>query len=705
VFDPTSTVSSASLCGGGTATAERTYDSAHYGYISNAIAAARAALSALQSAIRATAATTDDTAADTVKTDVDAAAAANDPAAAATAAQAAVTAFAGLTGATFGEEAAIERYQGQAEAARDRANAARDKVNEHAPFQMRAQVSPGDEEYIVVVAPENSATALTLNFAFHGAVVDTNSAHTTLDGSLGAGDQDVYTINITAPGLLTVETTGSTDTAGMLTGTESAMDDSSGSRNNFKMVVPVLGGTDYIITVDGQDPTTTGDYTLDLDFKVAMGTATVSAGTASAITAAPTWPQSTGLGANSDDSVDALELRREYNNSVDEDYFLLTVSAAGLLTVETQDSNSAETDADTTGTLYGPMGEIKSDSSSGAGNHFKIGVPVEAEKYLVRVGGSDGEYTLQYTLNTATSLADVSGTYPATAADGCTDATDNAYEICPPGAGMPLTVDRYVFNIEEPGALYLRTTGDIDTVGTLYGPNGDEIAGDDNSGAGDNFRIAINVDEGQHLLEVRGKDRDQEGAYGLVTNFVTGAEVEEPTTPPTTTPPPATVDPDPAGVLEEPPSGGIRSGIGLVRGWVCQDDGNGVEIRITGPSGPDSETRTFTAPYGSDRGDVNVSEHCDDRIVNGVGFATQYNYNLLPAGTYTVEAYVGRDRVGLTPGGQTNTFTVARISDAEFLARVPSSGRVLVEDFPVRGTTTILEFDLSSQNFEIQGTQ
>ena len=69
---------------------------------------------------------------------------------------------------------------------------------------------------------------------------------------------------------------------------------------------------------------------------------------------------------------------------------------------------------------------------------------------------------------------------------------------------------------------------------------------------------------------------------------------------------------------------------------MCQDDGNGVEIRITGPSGsPDSQTRTFTAPYGSDRGDVNVSEHCEDRIVNGVGFAAQYNYNLLPAGTYT----------------------------------------------------------------------
>ena len=721
VFDPTAnTPSSASLCRGTTVTAERIYDGAHYGYISNAIAAARAALSALQSAIRATADTGDDTAADAVKTAVDAAAAANDPAAAATAAGQAVSAFAGLTGATSSEEAAIERYQGQAEAARDRANAARDKVNEHAPFQMRAQVSPGDEEYIVVVAPQNSATALTLNFAFHGAIVDTASAHTTLGGSLEAGGQDVYTINISAPGLLTVETTGSTDTSGRLSGTENAIDDSSGRGNNFKMVVPVLGGSDYMITVDGEEPTTTGDYTIDMEFKVAMGTATVSAGTAATIAAAPTWPASTGLGTtNSDDAVDTLELKSEYNNRVDEDYFLLTIAAdnSGFLTVETSNVSGATRDADTTGTLYGPMGEIDTDLNSGAGNHFKTRTPVaEGIKYLVKVRGSDGAYQLDITLDAAEGddLIMIPGTESGPDSLDCTDNAPG--EICTPTSGQPLEVERYAFNIEASGALYLHTTGSIDTVGTLYGPDGSIIASDDNSGDGNNFRIAASVNPGLHLVEVRGKTRTTRGTYNLVSNFVTGAEV--PTTP--TTPGTgdevadlqaeverlrrelaaceAPVETDSRGELENPPGDGFRSGIGVISGWVCA--ASEVEVVITSNDRQGQNPVTLTVAQGTSRPDtVGQCRHDDPHT----GFGMTYNFNHLREGEYTIQAYADDEEIGTE-----QTFTVVHLTDFalddddRFLRDEDLLGtECRVDSFPELGEATILEWEQSTQNFVI----
>ena len=577
---------------------------------------------------------------------------------------------------------------------------------EHTDFEIRTAIAPGDNDYVVVVALENTGTppsaptaAQTLNVAFHGAIATT--ATTSIDGSLSANDQHSYDLTITAPGLLTVETTGSTDTVGTLednNAAEVAMAESGGSGSNFKIVAPVVTAA-HTLYVEGQTSQTTGDYSLDMDFKVAMEHSPNITGIENlTVVNGPDW----GTVGLLDDGTDDAE-RPELDSTSDEDYFLFTIAAAqqGFLTVQTVDDlmTAAASDANTKGTLYGPMGEIATDSDSGVGNHFRISAPVKTGTYIVEVTGSVGGYLLEFAFPSATSanVRDTQGS--TTGTPTCDGNTDNDYEICEAATGMAQEVDQYTLDIMESGALYVHTEGSIDTVGILYGPDGSKIAEDDNSGADDNFRIAMNVGPGLHLLQVKGKTRMTEGVYQLITSFVTGAEVEEPTTPPTTTPPPDAPDADATGTLEEPPDGGTRGGIGLVRGWACQDAGAGVEIRVTGPSGPDSETDSFTAPYGSERDDVEDAEACD-RSGNDFGFAVQFNYNNLPAGTYEIEAWIGREQVG-----QTNTFTVARIPGDGFLERDPPNGRVLVEDFPVRGTTTILQWDRSSQNFEIQGTQ
>ena len=582
---------------------------------------------------------------------------------------------------------------------------------EHTGFEIRTAIAPGDNDYVVVVALENTGTppsaptaTQTLNVAFHGAIATT--ATTSIDGSLSANDQHSYDLTITAPGLLTAETTGSTDTMGTLDGPDTdadtdsdpdeiAMVESGGSGGNFKIIAPVNTGA-HTLYVEGQTSQTTGDYSLDMDFKVAMEhNPDITGITNLTAVDGPDW-DTVGL---LDDGTDATD-RPELDSTSDEDYFLFTIAAdqQGFLTVQTVNDlmTAAASDANTTGTLYGPMGEIATDSDSGAGNHFRISAPVKTGTYIVEVTGSVGGYLLEFTFPSATvaNVRDIEGM--TTGTPTCTD--NPPYEICA-ATGTAQEVDQYTLDIPESGALYVHTEGSIDTVGTLYGPDGSTIAEDDNSGADDNFRIAMNVTPGLHLLQVRGKTRSTAGVYQLVTSFVTGAEVEEPTTPPTTTPPPDAPEADATGTLEEPPDGGTRGGIGLVRGWACQDAGAGVEIRVTGPSGPDSETDSFTAPYGSERDDVEDAEACDRRG-NDFGFAVQFNYNNLPAGTYEIEAWIGREQVG-----QTNTFTVARIPGDGFLERDPPNGRVLVEDFPRRGVTTILQWDRSSQNFEIQGTQ
>ena len=151
--------------------------------------------------------------------------------------------------------------------------------------------------------------------------------------------------------------------------------------------------------------------------------------------------------------------------------------------------------------------------------------------YLVKVEGTDGVYQLDITLTPAEGddLLAIPGSNTVEGAVNC--GSEQSYVICEPDPGMPLEIERYAFNIMESGALYLHTTGSIDTVGVLYGPDGRTIADDDNSGEGNNFRIAANVNPGLHLVEVRGQTRTTQGTYMLVSNFVTGEEVTTPTRP------------------------------------------------------------------------------------------------------------------------------------------------------------------------------
>ena len=82
-----------------------------------------------------------------------------------------------------------------------------------------------------------------------------------------AGDRDVFRIEVDGSGLLSIRTTGSTDTFGTLTdvnGRVLAEDDDSGDVPNFLIETDVEAGT-YFVAVSGPDGAT-GEYTLSIEF-------------------------------------------------------------------------------------------------------------------------------------------------------------------------------------------------------------------------------------------------------------------------------------------------------------------------------------------------------------------------------------------------------------------------------------------------------
>ena len=150
---------------------------------------------------------------------------------------------------------------------------------------------------------------------------------------------------------------------------------------------------------------------------------------------------------------------------------------------------------------------------------------------------------------------------------------------------------------------------------------------------------------------------------------------------------------DAKGNLGNPPNDGVRSGIGLISGWVCA--ANSVQIRISNAQG---RVATLNAAYGTTRADTVGS--CDDNSPN-TGFGMTFNFNLLDEGTYTIGAYA--DGLATQQIGQEATFEVVHLTDEEFPRGL--KGECRADDFPEMGDKTILEWEQSIQNFVISDVQ
>lgn len=616
----------------------------------------------------------------------------------------------------------------------------------HTGFTLRAEVKSSEGEYILVVALPNPATpnmpnnkyaapdvdadgnstaSISLATQFHGALVDDDpNVASKPGGSIPKADDEVHhPLTVTAPGLLTLKATGTANISGELRHTNTPDAKTSGTASAFTMIVPVPQSTDaYTFAVISQSRSPLS-YDLAMEFAVAMNGGIDETTTAPST---PWWPTAVAIAVD-DDTPPQIAARTAASETVqaDRDVFVLKPSADGLLALN--GNAGASTSSDTAGTLYGPLGQIAMATDGGPNKHFGFAnIPVKtANYYAVVVSGTVG----QYTLDVAVDALGTDGTSSTDGGGGFTTATTITAVRT---VATRKNRHRHLFTITSSGTLQLESRGNDDMYGTLYGPDGRPIRANDNGGQGRNFRIVARVTPGLYLLEVEvvsdADGNDVAGTYTLESNFLRGATIDEPgdgngeeeeeeeddrrdgATPPA-------ADLDPEGRIEEPAHGSVRSGIGMIRGWVCNDGGDDVTVEIM-----DADTERvvsrLAAPNGSPRADVNDANRCDpERRAADYGFLAQFNYNILAAGDYTIRAFIGsgraREQIGQGSARrfrpQENTFTVVRISDEEYLTDEelglePDDDPIECEvpNFPPdTRQTVILEWDTPSQNFQI----
>ncbi len=132
--------------------------------------------------------------------------------------------------------------------------------------------------------------------------------------------------------------------------------------------------------------------------------------------------------------------------------------------------------------------------------------------------------------------------------------------------------------------------------------------------------------------------------------------------------------------LESPQQGSFESGIGLIRGWICQADT--VEVQIN-----DGERQRVA--YGTTRKDT--VEACGD---DDNGFGYTFNWNALGAGTHRLRAFAdGAEFANVS-------FTVTTLGE-DFLRG--ASGEAILPDFPQAGSNVTVRWAEPHQNFVIAG--
>ena len=133
--------------------------------------------------------------------------------------------------------------------------------------------------------------------------------------------------------------------------------------------------------------------------------------------------------------------------------------------------------------------------------------------------------------------------------------------------------------------------------------------------------------------------------------------------------------------IESPQPNSTQSGIGLISGWICGP----ATVTYSIDNGPQAGI-----PFGGSRADT--ASACGGQANNGFGLL--YNYNILSKGQHTLQVYANGSLFGQV------AFTATNIG-GEFQTGL--TGRRYLNNFPVSGTRTIVDWQQEKQNFSIVG--
>ena len=334
-------------------------------------------------------------------------------------------------------------------------------------FRIDHPLFPGTYFIRVSGADTSTAGAYTLNLDGVSVTTLTVNPATAPTYILAAGGSHYFQFTLESPRVLSIYTSGMTNTTGRLyddRGTLLATDFSSGDSDNFRLDRPLAPGT-YLIEVKGATPMVAGDYTLHIE-GASVTTTMVN----------PETPPSHTLAAGGND------------------YFQFTLESTHSLTIYTGGR------VDTTGILYNDRGMLLAmDESSGDMSNFRIEHPLDPGIYFIRVSGANRGTAGDYTLHVEAGSAAITVT-PGSMTGSTLAAGDSNY---------------FHFTLESPQRLAIHTSGMTNTTGRLFDRHGVLLTTDENSGDGDNFRINRLLAPGAYFVEVKGADMSVMGSYTL----------------------------------------------------------------------------------------------------------------------------------------------------------------------------------------------
>ena len=137
-----------------------------------------------------------------------------------------------------------------------------------------------------------------------------------------------------------------------------------------------------------------------------------------------------------------------------------------------------------------------------------------------------------------------------------------------------------------------------------------------------------------------------------------------------------------AAVLESPAHDATVSGIGFISGWKC--DAEHITVQLDGGE-------PIPVAMRQPRGDLAINKTCGETIAHG--FIQQINWGYVGDGEHEVVAYDAGVEFARA------TFTVGTTGE-EFLKDV--TRRLVIEDFPAIEEDTLLEWNESTQHFEVR---
>lgn len=316
------------------------------------------------------------------------------------------------------------------------------------------------------------------------------------------GDLDFFRVVTSGPGTLIINSTGNTDVVGTLynsVGTLLLTDDNGAGLPNFRMMRSATAAGTFFVRVVGKSTTTVGSYGVSVvfvptagavgDIAVRLGATnipmngTVSFGAVRVSGATVTRTvtiANTGRGAL---AVGAVSLNGPNANSFRIDTLPATTVAAGRTT-----SFRVTCAAVSAGALVAQM-EVASDDPDE--NPYRVNLVATA----TRASGDDH----------GNSRADATRILVPSSVRGNIQS----------GADL----DFFTFTLTAPTTVTIRTTGLVDTYGTLFTATGSVVTrADDTSDTNLNFSITRTLIAGTYFVAVEGYDTSDVGAYTLVTS-------------------------------------------------------------------------------------------------------------------------------------------------------------------------------------------